>query len=179
MVASALKWSGGYVWACKNYDGDVQSGYGGPGFWLARPDDLPFSDPGRQDGRSRSRPWHGDPSLPPGRPEGPGNLDELDRRIFAWTRGLAHRAKLDDNAELARFATTLEKVCIDTVESGFMTKDLALLIGPDQPCCRPPPSSTRSTRTCRRPWPPEPSGCTPSAMMETSACAGLFTRRHL
>ncbi len=75
--------------------------------------------------------------------------------IFAWTRGLAHRAKLDGNDELKRFADTLEKVCIDTVEAGHMTKDLALLIGPDQPWLSPPASSTRSTRTSRRPWPPE------------------------
>jgi isocitrate dehydrogenase len=103
----------------------------GPGLRLARPDDLGADDAGRQDGRSRSRPRHGDAPLPPA-PEGQETSTNSIASIFAWTRGLAHRAKLDDNAELAKFAKTLEKVCVDTVEAGFMTKDLALLIGPDQ-----------------------------------------------
>jgi hypothetical protein len=151
MVASALKWSGGYVWACKNYDGDVQSdtvaqGFGSLGLMTSRSDDARW-----QDGGSRSRPRHRDPPLPPA-PEGRGNLDQLDRLDLRLDPGLKHRAKLDDNAELATFAETLEKVCIETVEAGFMTKDLALLVGPDQPWLSTMASSTRSTRTCRRPW---------------------------
>ena len=132
MVASALKWSGGYVWACKNYDGDVQSdivaqGFGSLGLMtsvLLTPDGKTVEAEAAHGTVTRHYRQH---------QKGQETSTNSIASIFAWTRGLAHRAKLDDNAELARFATTLEKVCIDTVESGFMTKDLALLIGPDQP----------------------------------------------
>jgi len=132
MVASSLKWSGGYIWACKNYDGDVQSdtvaqGFGSLGLMtsvLLTPDGKTVEAEAAHGTVTRHYRQH---------QKGQETSTNSIASIFAWTRGLAHRAKLDDNAELARFATTLEKVCIDTVESGFMTKDLALLIGPDQP----------------------------------------------
>ncbi|MGJ8570738.1 MAG: NADP-dependent isocitrate dehydrogenase [Hoeflea sp.] len=132
MVASALKWSGGYVWACKNYDGDVQSdivaqGFGSLGLMtsvLMTPDGQTVEAEAAHGTVTRHYRQH---------QKGEETSTNSIASIFAWTRGLAHRAKLDDNADLARFADTLEKVCIQTVESGFMTKDLALLIGPDQP----------------------------------------------
>ncbi|MFK4823962.1 NADP-dependent isocitrate dehydrogenase [Paenochrobactrum sp. BZR 588] len=132
MVASALKWSGGYVWACKNYDGDVQSdivaqGFGSLGLMtsvLMTPDGKTVEAEAAHGTVTRHYRQH---------QKGEETSTNSIASIFAWTRGLAHRAKLDDNAELKRFAETLEKVCIDTVESGYMTKDLALLIGPDQP----------------------------------------------
>ncbi|HEV7247712.1 MAG TPA: NADP-dependent isocitrate dehydrogenase [Shinella sp.] len=132
MVASALKWSGGYVWACKNYDGDVQSdivaqGFGSLGLMtsvLMTPDGQTVEAEAAHGTVTRHYRQH---------QKGEETSTNSIASIFAWTRGLAHRAKLDNNAELARFADTLEKVCVDTVESGFMTKDLALLIGPDQP----------------------------------------------
>ncbi|OBZ92394.1 isocitrate dehydrogenase [Pararhizobium polonicum] len=132
MVASALKWSGGYVWACKNYDGDVQSdivaqGFGSLGLMtsvLMTPDGQTVEAEAAHGTVTRHYRQH---------QKGEETSTNSIASIFAWTRGLAHRAKLDDNAELAKFADTLEKVCVDTVESGFMTKDLALLIGPDQP----------------------------------------------
>ncbi|OOG67369.1 isocitrate dehydrogenase [Sinorhizobium sp. A49] len=132
MVASALKWSGGYVWACKNYDGDVQSdivaqGFGSLGLMtsvLMTPDGKTVEAEAAHGTVTRHYRQH---------QKGEETSTNSIASIFAWTRGLAHRAKLDDNAELARFSETLEKVCVDTVESGFMTKDLALLIGPDQP----------------------------------------------
>ena len=132
MVASALKWSGGYVWACKNYDGDVQSdivaqGFGSLGLMtsvLMTPDGKTVEAEAAHGTVTRHYRQH---------QKGEETSTNSIASIFAWTRGLAHRAKLDDNAELANFADTLEKVCIQTVESGFMTKDLALLIGPDQP----------------------------------------------
>ena len=132
MVASSLKWSGGYVWACKNYDGDVQSdtvaqGYGSLGLMtsvLMSPDGKTVEAEAAHGTVTRHYRQH---------QKGEETSTNSIASIFAWTRGLAHRAKLDDNAELARFAQTLERVCIDTVESGFMTKDLALLIGADQP----------------------------------------------
>jgi isocitrate dehydrogenase len=131
MVASALKWSGGYVWACKNYDGDVQSdtvaqGFGSLGLMtsvLMTPDGKVVEAEAAHGTVTRHYREH---------QKGNETSTNSIASIFAWTRGLAHRAKLDDNAELAKFARTLEKVCIDTVESGFMTKDLALLVGPDQ-----------------------------------------------
>lgn len=131
MVASALKWSGGYIWACKNYDGDVQSdtvaqGFGSLGLMtsvLLTPDGKTVEAEAAHGTVTRHYREH---------QKGKETSTNSIASIFAWTRGLAHRAKLDDNAELAKFATTLEKVCVDTVESGFMTKDLALLIGPDQ-----------------------------------------------
>ncbi len=131
MVASALKWSGGYVWACKNYDGDVQSdtvaqGFGSLGLMtsvLLTPDGLTVEAEAAHGTVTRHYREH---------QKGRETSTNSIASIFAWTRALAHRAKLDDNAELARFAATLEKVCVDTVESGFMTKDLALLVGADQ-----------------------------------------------
>ena len=132
MVASSLKWSGGYVWACKNYDGDVQSdtvaqGYGSLGLMtsvLMTPDGMTVEAEAAHGTVTRHYRQH---------QKGEETSTNSIASIFAWTRGLAHRAKLDDNKELAKFADTLEKVCVATVESGFMTKDLALLIGPDQP----------------------------------------------
>jgi isocitrate dehydrogenase len=131
MVASALKWSGGYIWACKNYDGDVQSdtvaqGFGSLGLMtsvLLTPDGKTVEAEAAHGTVTRHYREH---------QKGKETSTNSIASIFAWTRGLAHRAKLDDNAQLAKFAATLERVCVDTVESGFMTKDLALLIGPDQ-----------------------------------------------
>ena len=131
MVAAALKWSGGYVWACKNYDGDVQSdtvaqGYGSLGLMtsvLATPDGKVVEAEAAHGTVTRHFREH---------QKGNETSTNSIASIFAWTRGLAHRAKLDDNKELATFATTLETVCVATVEAGFMTKDLALLVGPDQ-----------------------------------------------
>ncbi|WP_336488205.1 NADP-dependent isocitrate dehydrogenase [Methylobacterium nigriterrae] len=131
MVASALKWSGGYVWACKNYDGDVQSdtvaqGFGSLGLMtsvLLTPDGRTVEAEAAHGTVTRHYREH---------QKGKETSTNSIASIFAWSRGLAHRAKLDDNADLARFAGTLETVCIDTVEAGFMTKDLALLVGPDQ-----------------------------------------------
>jgi len=132
MVAASLKWSGGYVWACKNYDGDVQSdivaqGYGSLGLMtsvLMSPDGKTVEAEAAHGTVTRHYRQH---------QKGQETSTNSIASIFAWTRGLAHRAKLDDNAELKRFAETLERVCIETVESGYMTKDLSLLIGPDQP----------------------------------------------
>ncbi|MCW6506479.1 NADP-dependent isocitrate dehydrogenase [Lichenifustis flavocetrariae] len=131
MVASALKWSGGYVWACKNYDGDVQSdtvaqGFGSLGLMtsvLMTPDGKTVEAEAAHGTVTRHYREH---------QKGKETSTNSIASIFAWTRGLSHRAKLDGNAELERFATTLEKVCVDTVEAGFMTKDLALLVGSDQ-----------------------------------------------
>ncbi len=132
MVASALKWSGGYVWACKNYDGDVQSdtvaqGFGSLGLMtsvLMSPDGKTVEAEAAHGTVTRHYRAH---------QKGEETSTNSVASIFAWSRGLAHRAKLDDNTELATFSKTLEDVCIGTVESGYMTKDLALLIGPDQP----------------------------------------------
>ncbi|MEM7777947.1 MAG: NADP-dependent isocitrate dehydrogenase, partial [Pseudomonadota bacterium] len=132
MVACAMKWSGGYVWACKNYDGDVQSdtvaqGFGSLGLMtsvLMTPDGKTVEAEAAHGTVTRHYRNH---------QKGLETSTNSIASIFAWTRGLKHRAKLDDNAALANFAETLEKVCVDTVESGDMTKDLALLIGPDQP----------------------------------------------
>ena len=131
MVASALKWSGGYVWACKNYDGDVQSdivaqGFGSLGLMtsvLMTPDGKIVEAEAAHGTVTRHYRQH---------QQGKETSTNSIASIFAWTRGLQHRAKLDGNAELAKFAETLEQVCIDTVEAGQMTKDLALLVGPDQ-----------------------------------------------
>ncbi|GLQ57368.1 NADP-dependent isocitrate dehydrogenase [Devosia nitrariae] len=132
MVASALKWSGGYVWACKNYDGDVQSdtvaqGFGSLGLMtsvLMSPDGKIVEAEAAHGTVTRHYRQH---------QQGKETSTNSTASIFAWTRGLAHRAKLDDNAELAKFAATLEKVTVDTIEEGKMTKDLSLLVGPDQP----------------------------------------------
>ncbi|MCU0818514.1 MAG: NADP-dependent isocitrate dehydrogenase [Beijerinckiaceae bacterium] len=131
MVASALKWSGGYVWACKNYDGDVQSdtvaqGFGSLGLMtsvLMTPDGKIVEAEAAHGTVTRHYREH---------QKGKQTSTNSIASIFAWTRGLAHRAKLDDNQQLAKFSTTLEKVCVDTVEAGYMTKDLALLVGADQ-----------------------------------------------
>jgi isocitrate dehydrogenase len=131
MVASALKWSGGYVWACKNYDGDVQSdtvaqGFGSLGLMtsvLLSPDGKIVEAEAAHGTVTRHYREH---------QKGKSTSTNSIASIFAWTRGLAHRAKLDNNPALDKFAHTLEKVCVDTVESGFMTKDLALLVGPEQ-----------------------------------------------
>ena len=131
MVAAAMKWSGGYVWACKNYDGDVQSdivaqGFGSLGLMtsvLLTPDGKIVEAEAAHGTVTRHYREH---------QKGHETSTNSIASIFAWTRGLAHRAKLDNNAALAKFAGTLEKVCVDTVEAGFMTKDLALLVGADQ-----------------------------------------------
>jgi len=131
MVAAALKWSGGYVWACKNYDGDVQSdtvaqGYGSLGLMtsvLMTPDGRTVEAEAAHGTVTRHYREH---------QKGRETSTNSIASIFAWTRGLSHRAKLDGNDKLARFASTLEKVCVETVEAGYMTKDLALLVGPDQ-----------------------------------------------
>src|SRR3979411_1935263 len=131
MVAAALKWSGGYVWACKNYDGDVQSdtvaqGYGSLGLMtsvLTTPDGKVQEAEAAHGTVTRHYREH---------QKGKETSTNSIASIFAWTRGLSHRAKLDSNTALGEFALTLEKVCVETVESGFMTKDLALLVGADQ-----------------------------------------------
>jgi isocitrate dehydrogenase len=131
MVAAALKWSGGYVWACKNYDGDVQSDTVAQGFGsLGLMTSVLLSPDGKT---VEAEAAHGTVTRHY-REYQKGNSTSTNSiaSIFAWTRGLAHRAKLDGNAALDTFAHTLEKVSIDTVESGFMTKDLALLVGPEQ-----------------------------------------------
>ena len=131
MVAAAMKWSGGYVWACKNYDGDVQSdtvaqGYGSLGLMTSV-----LMTPGRQDGGGRGRPRHGDPALPRA-PEGQGDLDQLDRLDLRLDPRPRPPRQARQQRRPGEFAATLEKVCVDTVEAGFMTKDLALLVGADQ-----------------------------------------------
>jgi len=131
MVAAALKWSGGFVWACKNYDGDVQSdtiaqGYGSLGLMtsvLMTPDGDTVEAEAAHGTVTRHYREH---------QKGNPTSTNSTASIFAWSRGLKHRAKLDDNAALAEFAETLEKVVVDTIESGFMTKDLALLVGDQQ-----------------------------------------------
>jgi isocitrate dehydrogenase len=131
MVAAALKWSGGYVWAMKNYDGDVQSdtvaqGFGSLGLMtsvLMTPDGKIVEAEAAHGTVTRHYRQH---------QQGRETSTNATASIFAWTRGLKHRAKLDDNAELDRFADTLETVVVGTIEAGFMTKDLALLVGADQ-----------------------------------------------
>jgi len=131
MVAAAMKWSGGFVWACKNYDGDVQSdtvaqGFGSLGLMtsvLMTPDGKVVEAEAAHGTVTRHYRQH---------QKGESTSTNSIASIFAWTQGLKHRAKLDSNGELDRFASTLEKVCVDTVESGFMTKDLALLVGDQQ-----------------------------------------------
>src|SRR5258707_1356849 len=131
MVAACLKWSGGYVWACKNYDGDVQSdtvaqGYGSLGLMtsvLTTPDGKVVEAEAAHGTVTRHYREH---------QKGRETSTNSIASIFAWTRALAHRAKLDNNAALAKFADSLERVCVDTVEAGYMTKDLALLVSADQ-----------------------------------------------
>ena len=131
MVAAALKWEGGYVWACKNYDGDVQSdtvaqGFGSLGLMtsvLMSPDGKTVEAEAAHGTVTRHYRLH---------QEGKPTSTNPIASIFAWTRGLAARGRLDETPEVSGFADTLERVCIETVENGDMTKDLALLVGPDQ-----------------------------------------------
>jgi len=131
MVASAMKWSGGFVWACKNYDGDVQSdtvaqGFGSLGLMtsvLLTPDGRTMESEAAHGTVTRHYRQH---------QKGEATSTNSIASIFAWTRGFAHRAKLDGNTELAIFAKTLEEVVVATVEAGYMTKDLALLVGDHQ-----------------------------------------------
>jgi len=131
MVACALKWNGGFIWACKNYDGDVQSdtvaqGFGSLGLMtsvLMSPDGKTVESEAAHGTVTRHYRAH---------QKGEETSTNSMASIFAWSRGLAHRAKMDDTADLAKFAETLEQVCIDTVQSGAMTKDLALLVGDEQ-----------------------------------------------
>jgi isocitrate dehydrogenase len=131
MVASAMKWTGGYIWACKNYDGDVQSdlvaqGYGSLGLMtsvLMTPDGKTVEAEAAHGTVTRHYRLH---------QEGKQTSTNSSASIYAWTGGLKHRAKLDGNAALAKFASTLEAVTVATIEEGSMTKDLAVLVGPDQ-----------------------------------------------
>jgi isocitrate dehydrogenase len=131
MVASALKWNGNFVWACKNYDGDVQSdtvaqGFGSLGLMtsvLVTPDGKTMEAEAAHGTVTRHYRMHQQ-----GKPTSTNPIAS----IFAWTRGLAHRAKLDNNKELAHFCESLETVCVETVESGKMTKDLAVCIHGDK-----------------------------------------------
>jgi isocitrate dehydrogenase len=132
MVASALKWNGGYLWACKNYDGDVESdivaqGFGSLGLMtsvLLSPDGKTVESEAAHGTVTRHYRDH-----QKGKPTSTNPIAS----IFAWTRGLIYRGKFDDTPDVTAFAETLEKVCVETVESGFMTKDLALLVGKDAP----------------------------------------------
>jgi isocitrate dehydrogenase len=132
MVAAALKWSGGFLWACKNYDGDVQSdtvaqGFGSLGLMtsvLMTPDGKTVEAEAAHGTVTRHFRQH---------QQGKATSTNPIASIFAWTRALTYRAKIDGTPEVEDFAHTLERVCVDTVEAGQMTKDLALLIGPDQP----------------------------------------------
>ena len=132
MVAAAMKWSGGFVWACKNYDGDVQSdtvaqGFGSLGLMtsvLMTPDGKTIEAEAAHGTVTRHFRQHQQ-----GKPTSTNPIAS----IFAWTRALTYRARIDGTPEVEAFAQTLERVCVATVESGRMTKDLALLIGPDQP----------------------------------------------
>ncbi|MGY9106305.1 MAG: isocitrate/isopropylmalate family dehydrogenase, partial [Alphaproteobacteria bacterium] len=131
MVAASLKWSGGYVWACKNYDGDVQSdtvaqGFGSLGLMtsvLMTPDGATVESEAAHGTVTRHYRQH---------QKGESTSTNSIASIFAWSRGLLHRAKLDDNSDLRDFALKIEEVVVDTVQSGEMTKDLALLVGPEQ-----------------------------------------------
>jgi isocitrate dehydrogenase len=131
MVAAALKWSGKFVWACKNYDGDVQSdvvaqGFGSLGLMtsvLLSPDGKTVEAEAAHGTVTRHYREH---------QKGNATSTNPVASIFAWTRGLYYRGTFDETPEVVKFAETLERVCVETVEAGFMTKDLALLIGPDQ-----------------------------------------------
>jgi isocitrate dehydrogenase len=131
MVAAALKWEGGYVWACKNYDGDVQSdtvaqGFGSLGLMtsvLMTPDGQTIEAEAAHGTVTRHFRQHQQ-----GKPTSTNPIAS----IFAWTRGLHHRGRMDETPDVEHFADTLERVCVETVESGKMTKDLALLVGDDQ-----------------------------------------------
>ena len=156
MVAASLKWAGGYVWACKNYDGDVQSdtvaqGFGSLGLMtsvLMTPDGKTVLAEAAHGTVTRHYRQH---------QQGRATSTNATASIFAWTGGLKHRAKLDDNAELADFAETLEKVVVGTIEAGFMTKDLALLVGADQSLALHHRLSRQDRRAvCSRSWPTAP-----------------------
>ena len=131
MVACAMKWSGKFIWACKNYDGDVQSdtvaqGFGSLGLMssvLMTPDGKTIESEAAHGTVTRHYRMH---------QKGEETSTNPIASIFAWTRGLIYRSKFDKNNELEKFANTLEKICVDTVENGYMTKDLALLVGPNQ-----------------------------------------------
>lgn len=131
MVAAALKWNGNFVWACKNYDGDVQSdtvaqGFGSLGLMtsvLMTPDGKTIEAEAAHGTVTRHYRMH---------QKGEATSTNPIASIFAWTRGLSYRGKMDDNQPLINFASTLEKVCVDTVESGHMTKDLAMLVSDNQ-----------------------------------------------
>ena len=131
MVACAIKWNGNYIWACKNYDGDVQSdtiaqGFGSLGLMtsvLMTPDGKTIEAEAAHGTVTRHYRMH---------QNGQETSTNPIASIFAWTRGLSHRGKLDNNEELIKFANNLEKICIQTVESGSMTKDLAILISKEQ-----------------------------------------------
>jgi isocitrate dehydrogenase len=130
MVAAALKWEGGYVWACKNYDGDVQSDTVAQGFGSLG---LMTSVLMTPDGKVEAEAAHGTVTRHYRQhQQGKATSTNPIASIFAWTRGLAHRGKLDGTPEVVGFAETLERICVETVESGKMTKDLALLVGDDQ-----------------------------------------------
>ena len=132
MVASALKWSGKFVWACKNYDGDVQSdtvaqGFGSLGLMtsvLMTPDGQTVESEAAHGTVTRHYRQH---------QQGKATSTNPIASIFAWTGGIKHRGTIDGTPEVTKFAETLERVCVETVESGAMTKDLAILIGPEQP----------------------------------------------
>ena len=132
MVAASLKWNGGYLWACKNYDGDVQSdtvaqGYGSLGLMtsvLMSPDGKAVEAEAAHGTVTRHYRLHQQ-----GKPTSTNPIAS----IYAWTRGLQYRGRFDDTPDVVKFADTLEQVCVDVVESGRMTKDLAMLIGPNQP----------------------------------------------
>ena len=131
MVACAMKWEGGFVWACKNYDGDVQSdtvaqGFGSLGLMMSvllTPDGQTVAAEAAHGTVTRHYRQH---------QEGKETSTNPIASIFAWTQALSYRGKFDDTPEVTKFAETLEKVCIESVENGFMTKDLALLVGPEQ-----------------------------------------------
>ncbi len=131
MVAQAMKWSGGFVWACKNYDGDVQSdtvaqGFGSLGLMtsvLMSPDGKTVEAEAAHGTVTRHYRQH---------QQGNETSTNPIASIFAWSQGLSHRARIDETPEVAKFAETLERVCVETVENGAMTKDLAILVGPDQ-----------------------------------------------
>ena len=151
MVAAALKWEGGYVWACKNYDGDVQSdtvaqGFGSLGLMtsvLMTPDGQTVEAEAAHGTVTRHFRQHQQ-----GKPTSTNPIAS----IFAWTRALTHRGRMDGTPDVCAFAETLERVCVETVESGQMTKDLALLVGGDRSSSPPRTSSTPSTRTCSARW---------------------------
>ena len=132
MVACALKWNGDYVWACKNYDGDVQSdtvaqGFGSLGLMtsvLLSPDGTKVEAEAAHGTVTRHYRQH---------QQGKETSTNPIASIFAWTRGLIYRGKFDNTPDVTAFAETLEKVCIETVEAGYMTRDLSVMIGPDQP----------------------------------------------